>query len=110
MLIEIVLSMSTQVRHFKKVMHRAADYFQAHPPFTWRCLTCWSNGRAGMRMRMDSNPFPSPNSAYSPETSTFGYSIFGFMRLPKEKSSGCWKYSWPFHSTLPRRQKLFDLQ
>jgi hypothetical protein len=29
MLIETVLSMLTQGCHFKKVMHRVADYFQA---------------------------------------------------------------------------------
>jgi len=34
MLIKTVLSMLTQVCHFKKVMHRAADYFQARLVFT----------------------------------------------------------------------------
>jgi len=34
MLIETVLSMLTQVCHFKKVMHRAVDYFQARLAFT----------------------------------------------------------------------------
>lgn len=49
MLIETVLSMLTQVCHFKKVMHRVADYFQARLAFTvalFNVLVQWQGWKA----------------------------------------------------------------
>lgn len=49
MLIETVLSMLTQVCHFKKVMHRVADYFQAGLAFTvalFNLLIQWQGWQA----------------------------------------------------------------
>lgn len=49
MLIETVLSMLTQVCHFKKVMHRVADYFQARLAFTvalFNLLIQWQGWQA----------------------------------------------------------------
>jgi hypothetical protein len=49
MLIETVLSMLTQVCHFKKVAHRVADYFQARLAFTmaaFNLLIRWHGGKA----------------------------------------------------------------
>jgi len=49
MLIETVWSMLTQVCHFKKVMHRVADYFQARLAFTvalFNVLVQWQGWKA----------------------------------------------------------------